>query len=48
VNCIWENRFVLWNVIDEKKPGMYIYLGFRRDENSGQIRILPFVKFRKG
>jgi hypothetical protein len=38
---------VLWNRLDEEKPGMYIYLGFGRDGNSVKIRILPFINFRK-
>jgi hypothetical protein len=38
---------VLWNVLDEDKPGMYIYLGFEQDGNSVQIRILSYIKFRK-
>jgi hypothetical protein len=44
---IWRNRFVFWNGLDEMKPVMYIYLGFRRDENSVKILILPFLKFKK-
>jgi hypothetical protein len=38
---------MLWNVFNEEKSGIYIYIGFVRDENSGQIRILLFIKFRK-
>jgi hypothetical protein len=26
---IWRKRFVFWNGLDEMKPDMYIYLGFR-------------------
>jgi hypothetical protein len=44
---IWRNRFVFWNGLDEIKPNMYIYLGFRRDRNSVKNWILPFLKFGK-
>jgi hypothetical protein len=38
---------MLWNVLDEKESGMFIYLWFGRDGNLVQIWILPFIKFRK-
>jgi hypothetical protein len=44
---IWRNRFAFWNVFDEEKSDMYIYLGFGRDGNLIKIRILPFLKFGK-
>jgi hypothetical protein len=36
-------------VLSEEKSAIYIYIwtGFERDKNSGQIWILPFIKIRK-